>query len=527
MRGLTSSLRPQEGPESDAERTMTFAALAQAPNRRRTEMWLLAFAVLITVFGYTYTGLSMTGKLPDGLPGFAAAMFFMALVPHLVVRRFAPRADPLILPLATLLSGIGLVLLNRLDITYAAKPSLHMAPAAGGQLVWTVIGVAVCTGTLMLLRDHRFLQRYIYLTMAVALVLLMAPAFFTADTYGAKRWIFIGPLSLQPGEFVKIMIAVFFAGYLTLNRDALALTGRRVMGVQLPPGRQLGPIFTIWIISLLVLVFERDLGTSLIFFGLFVITLYMATERTSWVLCGLAMAVVGAAVVGTTEPHVKGRVMAWLHPMDIFLPEKERPPGLISDQAAQALFGFGSGGISGTGLGQGHPELIGFAGNSDFILTTVGEELGLAGVMAVLLLYVLLAQRGLRVGLTARDPFGKLLAVGLASALLLQVFVVSGGVTGLIPLTGKALPFLAKGGSSLVANWVMVALLIRISDSAQRRREPVGPPGGQGGSRRRARAADPDATQATPRVVAALPGPAVQEGGSRGGGHGRRARRRG
>ncbi|MFD7665471.1 FtsW/RodA/SpoVE family cell cycle protein [Streptomyces sp. NPDC059788] len=508
---------------------MTFAALAQAPDRRRTEMWLLAFAVLITVFGYTYTGLSMNGRVPDGLPGFAAAMFFMALVPHLVVRRFAPRADPLILPLATLLTGIGLVLLHRLDITYAATPRLHMTPAADGQLVWTVIGVAVCTAVLMLLRDHRFLQRYIYLTMAVALVLLMAPAFFPGDTYGAKRWIFVGPLSLQPGEFVKIMIAVFFAGYLTMNRDALALTGRRVMGVQLPPGRQLGPIFTIWIISLLVLVFERDLGTSLIFFGLFVITLYMATERTSWVLCGLAMAVAGAAVVGSTEPHVKGRVMAWLHPMDIFLPEKQRPPGLVSEQAAQALFSFGSGGISGTGLGQGHPELIGFAGNSDFILTTVGEELGLAGVMVVLLLYVLLAQRGLRVGLTARDPFGKLLAVGLASALLLQVFVVAGGVTGLIPLTGKALPFLAKGGSSLVANWVMVALLIRISDSAQRRREPVGQPGGRGdrGGRRGRRVRetmDPDATQATPRVPAAPPAPPSREGG-RATGHGRRARR--
>ncbi len=489
MRGLTGAPRTDE-PEGDAERTMTFAALAQAPNRRRTEAWLLGFVILITVFGYAYTGLSMTGKLSDGLAGFAVSVFFVALVPHLVVRRFAPRADPLILPLATLLTGIGLVLLHRLDITYAAKPRLKIAQAASGQLVWTVIGVAVCIAILLLLRDHRILQRYIYLTMAVALVLLMAPAFFGADQFGAKRWILLGPLSMQPGEFVKIMIAVFFAGYLTVNRDALALTGRRVMGIQLPPGRQLGPIFTIWVISLLVLVFERDLGTSLIFFGVFVIMLYMATERTSWVLCGLAMAVAGAVTVGSIEPHVKGRIMAWLHPMDIFLPENQRPPGLISDQAAQALFSFGSGGISGSGLGQGHPELIGFAGNSDFILTTVGEELGLAGVMAILMLYALLAQRGLRVSLTARDPFGKLLAVGLAGALLLQVFVVAGGVTGLIPLTGKALPFLAKGGSSLVANWVMIALLIRISDSAQRRREPVGPganrPGRRGRGRRRA-----------------------------------------
>ncbi|MFI9049393.1 FtsW/RodA/SpoVE family cell cycle protein [Streptomyces sp. NPDC053427] len=453
---------------------MTFAALAQAPDRRRTEAWLLALVVLITVFGYVYTGLSMTGRLPDNLLGFTAIMFSVAWLPHLVLRRFAARADPLILPLSTLLTGLGLVLLSRLDLTYAATPSLKMPQAAPGQLVWTGIGVAVCVGVLMVLRDHRHVQRYIYLTMAVGLAMLMAPAFFPGDTFGAKRWIFLGPLSLQPGEFVKIVIAVFFAGYLTVNRNALALTGRRVLGVQLPPGRQLAPIFTIWVVSLLVLVFERDLGTSLIFFGVFVIMLYVATERTSWVICGLLMAVVGAVTVGSIEPHVHGRVTAWLDPMAAFTP-KGVADGL-SKQLGDALFSFGSGGMTGAGLGQGRPEIVGFAGNSDFILTTVGEELGLAGVMAVVLLYALLAQRGLRVGLACRDAFGKLLAVGLSSALMLQVFVVSGGVTGLIPLTGKALPFLAKGGSSLVANWVMVGLLLRISDTAQRRREPVGPP---------------------------------------------------
>ncbi|MET9295133.1 FtsW/RodA/SpoVE family cell cycle protein [Streptomyces sp. NPDC003077] len=451
---------------------MTFAALAQAPNRRRTEAWLLLFAFLITMFGYVSAGLAMTGRLPEGLPAFTAVVFFMALAPHLVVRRFAPRADPLILPLATLLSGLGLVLLYRLDLIYEKRPRLP-DPAVSGQMVWTVLGLVACAGVLILLKDHRLLQRYMYLTMAVALVLLMAPAFFPGDTFGAKRWILLGPLSLQPGEFVKVAIAVFFAGYLAANRDALALAGRRVLGVRLPPGRQLAPILTIWVVSLLVLVFERDLGTSLIFFGVFVIMLYMATERTSWVLCGLSLAAAGAAVVGSIEPHVKGRVVAWLHPMDIYLPKEQRPKGLISEQAAEALFSFGSGGVGGTGLGQGHPELVGFAGNSDFILTTVGEELGLAGLMAVLLLYALLAQRGLRTALTARDSFGKLLAVGLSSALVLQVFVVGGGVTGLIPLTGKALPFLAKGGSSLVANWLMIALLLRISDRAQQRREPV------------------------------------------------------
>ncbi|MER0444022.1 FtsW/RodA/SpoVE family cell cycle protein [Streptomyces sp. Edi4] len=452
---------------------MTFAAFSRAPNRRRTEAWLLCGVVVITLGGYACTGLSMQDRLPAGFTGFALGIVLLTAVAHLAVRRWAARADPLLLPLALLLTGLGLVLMHRLDITYIAEPRLRIAPAGNGQLVWTAIGVAACVGLLLVLRDHRWLQRYLYLMMAVALVLLMAPAFSSADQFGAKRWIMLGPLSIQPGEFVKIMIAVFFAGYLTMSRDALALSGRRVLGVRLPPGRQLGPIATIWMLSLLVLIFERDLGTSLIFFGLFVIMLYMATERISWVVCGLLMAVVGAMVVGSLEPHVHGRVVAWQHPMDAFT-QAGRAAGQ-SQQLGQALFSFGSGGIAGTGLGQGHPELVGFAGNSDFILTTVGEELGLAGVMAVLLLYALLAQRGFHIALLARDPFGKLLAAGLAGALVLQVFVVTGGVTGLIPLTGKALPFLAKGGSSMVANWLMVALLIRISDTAQRRHEPVAP----------------------------------------------------
>ncbi|MFK0175596.1 FtsW/RodA/SpoVE family cell cycle protein [Streptomyces xanthochromogenes] len=440
-----------------------------ATRRRRAEALLLVLVVAVAAFGHAAAAMAMTGELPRATYEFAASMALIALAGHLAVRRYAAYADPLILPLALLLSGLGLVLLYRLDPTYAHK--FKSEATASGQLIWTVIGFAVALVTLAALRDHRRLQRYIYLCMATALVLLMAPAFFPGDTYGAKRWIFIGSFSLQPGEFVKIMIAVFFAGYLVVHKDSLALTGRKVLGVRLPPGRQLAPILTIWVLSLLVLIFERDLGTSLIFFGLFVVMLYVATERAGWILTGLVMAAIGAFVVGSTEPHVKGRIVAWQHPFDIYLPPAQRPPGLISDQAAQALFSFGSGGMTGTGLGRGHPELVGFAGRSDFILSTVGEELGLAGVMAVLVLYALLVQRGLRAALGAHDGFGKLLATGLAAALALQVFVVAGGVTGLIPLTGKALPFLAKGGSSLVANWVMIALLIRISDSGERRRE--------------------------------------------------------
>ncbi|WP_328789145.1 MULTISPECIES: FtsW/RodA/SpoVE family cell cycle protein [unclassified Streptomyces] len=441
--------------------------LTSAVSRRRTEALLLVFVIAIAVFGHAAAGLAMNGELPPKFVDFTLSMTLLSLVGHLGVRRFAAYADPLIFPLAMLLTGLGLVLLHRLDQGYIER--YNSDANAPGQLMWTVVGIAACLLVLALLRDHRLLQRFIYINMAVALVLLIAPAFFGADTYGAKRWIKLFGFSLQPGEFVKIMIAIFFAGYLVIHRDSLALTGRRFLGMRLPPMRQLGPIVTVWIVSMLVLVFERDLGTSLIFFGVFVVMLYVATERTSWIVCGVLMAAAGAFVVGSTEPHVKARVAAWLNPLSYYW--ENRPAGVTSDQSAQALFSFGTGGISGTGLGMGHPELIAFAGRSDFILTTVGEELGLAGVMAVLILYALLVQRGLRMALGARDPFGKLLAVGLAAALALQVFVVAGGVTGLIPLTGKALPFLAKGGSSLLANWIMIALLLRISDSAERQRE--------------------------------------------------------
>jgi cell division protein FtsW (lipid II flippase) len=447
--------------------------------RRNTELALLVFALLIVISAHANAGLAMyEGELPTGLAAYAAGLSALAILAHLAVRRFARHADPLILPITVLLTGIGLVLMDRLDQAYAdhyAPDDYQSAPVAPDQVMWTVIGVVLLVATLAVLRHHRVLQRYTYLGMAVAILLLMAPAFFGADQYGAKRWITLGGMSVQPGEFVKVMIVVFFASYLMTNRDALALAGRRVLGLALPRGRNAGPVLLVWAVSLVVLFYERDLGTSLIFFGVFIVMLYIATERTSWAVLGVLMFVLGAAAVAATQPHVKGRVQAWLDPMAIFLPPEERPPGLVSDQSAQALFSFGAGDLTGTGLGQGHSYLVGFAGRSDFILATVGEELGLAGVTLVILLYVLLIQRGLSAAIHTTDPFGKLLAAGLSVVLVLQVFVVAGGVTGLIPLTGKALPFLAQGGSSTVANFLLVALLIRVSDSAGKAAtEPAG-----------------------------------------------------
>ncbi|NLU68658.1 FtsW/RodA/SpoVE family cell cycle protein [Streptomyces sp. HNM0574] len=437
------------------------------PSRRNTELAMLIFAVLIPVFAYANVGLAKDGTVPTGMIGYGLGLGLLAGVAHLVVRRWAPYADPLMLPIATLLNGMGLVFIWRLDLEPSITTPQTGGPAAPSQLMWSTLAIALFALVMVFLKDHRILQRYTYISMAVALILLALPMFFPAKN-GAKIWITIPGLgSLQPAEFAKIIIAVFFAGYLMVKRDALALASRRFMGMYLPRGRDLGPILVIWAISLMILVFETDLGTSLLFFGLFVVMLYVATERTSWIVFGLLLSVGGAVAVATFEPHVQQRITAWLDPMGTYVKSQQGMLG-YSEQAMQALWAFGSGGTLGSGLGQGYSRLIGFAAKSDYIFGTVGEELGLAGAMAILLLYGLLIQRGIRTSLAARDPFGKLLAVGLASAFGLQVFLVAGGVMGLVPLTGMTLPFMAQGGSSVVANWALVAILLKISDTARR-----------------------------------------------------------
>ncbi len=461
---------------TSAHHTSTIGAIG-TPSRRNTELALLVFAVVIPVFAYINVGLAIDDKIPAGLLSYGLGLGLIAGVGHLVVRKFAPYADPLLLPLATLLNGIGLVAIWRLDQSEKLQQSRTFVEAAPRQLLNSALGVALFVAVLVLLKDHRILQRYTYISMAGAVVLLVLPLVpgLGFDSFGAKIWIKIPGLgSVQPGEFAKIALAVFFAGYLMVKRDALALASRRFMGLYLPRGRDLGPIIVVWIISILILVFETDLGTSLLFFGMFIIMLYVATERTSWIVFGLLMSAAGAVGVASFESHVQQRVEAWLDPMNEYLLSQKGVVG-HTEQSMQALWAFGSGGTLGTGLGQGHSDLIGFAANSDFILATFGEELGLAGVMAILLIYGLVVERGVRTALAARDPFGKLLAIGLSGAFALQVFVVAGGVMGLIPLTGMTMPFLAAGGSSVIANWALIGILLRISDTA-RRPAPARPP---------------------------------------------------
>jgi cell division protein FtsW (lipid II flippase) len=356
------------------------------------------------------------------------------------------------------LNGLGLAIIYRLDLsldtTYARQ-----------QLTWMTLGVLLFVVTLVVIRDHRVLQRFTYTSGLTAIVLLLLPLVpgLGTEINGAQIWINVGPFSFQPGEVAKLLLVVTFAGYLVLHRDALALAGRRVLFVDLPRGRDLGPILLMWLVSLGILVFQTDLGSSLLFFGLFLIMLYVATERAGWLVVGAGLFLGGALLAYRFEPHVRVRVDTWLHPFDYY----DDSAGAKSYQLVESMFGMGWGGLLGRGLGLGMPQRIPRA-ESDFIMGALGEELGLTGVIAVIVLYGLIVERALRASLICRDGFGKLMAVGLGSVVALQVFVVIGGVTRLIPLTGLTTPFLSYGGSSLVANWVLIALLLRISDHARR-----------------------------------------------------------
>ena len=452
---------------------MTAETLAPPVERRRgTELALLVFGVVITVVAYANVGLAHSHHVPPGTLGYGLGLAAVFVVAHLAVRRLAPYADPVLLPAATLLNGLGLVLIRRLDLAFPKRDAI--APA---QLEWTVIGVVLFCVVLLVIRDHRRLENYTYTAMAVGLVLLAIPALLPAshsEVNGARIWVRFGGFSFQPGEIAKLALIVFFAGYLVRKRELLALAGRRVGGIDLPRARDFGPILVAWGVSLVILFREHDLGSSLLFFGIFLIVLYVATQRASWLLIGLAMFVIGATIAGAEISHVHDRFEAWLHPLDEHIYNRKIGG---SYQLAQGLFGMATGGIFGTGLGQGRPDIVPFA-NTDFIMSAVGEELGLAGVMAVLTLYLIIVTRGIRAAIGTRDAFGKLLGAGLAFGLALQVFVQVGGVTRLVPLTGLTLPFLSYGGSSLVSNWVVLALLLRISDNARRPDSiPTKPPG--------------------------------------------------
>jgi cell division protein FtsW (lipid II flippase) len=427
--------------------------------RRGAELFLIVLALAVGIGAYAAVGLGVERTVPADMIGYGGWLAALVIAAHVVVRLTAPYADPVLLPVAAALNGLGVAMIHRIDLAELAKNE-NANTFAGDQLIWMTIGVLLFVVVLVFLKDHRRLQAFTYTAGFTAIVLLVMPLLplLGVERNGARIWINIGTMSFQPGEVAKVLLVVSFAGYLVLHRDALALAGRRFLGVDLPRGRDLGPVLVMWVISLGILVFQRDLGSSLLFFGLFLVMLYIATERPGWLVVGGLLFAGGSYLGYVFFGHVQARVGAWIDP---FGGEYD------SYQIVQGMYGQAWGGLVGRGLGQGDPTLIPFS-YSDFIVAAIGEELGLTGVMAVILLYGLIVERGLRTALVCRDGFGKLVAAGLAVVFALQVFVVVGGVTKLIPLTGLTTPFLSYGGSSLVANWAIIALLLRISDQARR-----------------------------------------------------------
>jgi cell division protein FtsW (lipid II flippase) len=465
-----------------AARPPADAGVAMPRNRRKTELLMLAFAIVVVLFAYASAGFGLNGKVPAGLVEYGLAFAVLMVIAHLAVRRFAPWADPLLLPLAALLNGLGIVMIYRLQQAGRNgnppdQPIQTLSSSATAvQVLYSAIGVAAFIAVLVFIREVRVLQRYTYTLGALGLILIAIPAMLPDSMSevpgtGAKIQIALGGFSIQPEQFAELGLAVFFAGYLVAKRDVLSLAGRRFLGIDLPRGRDLGPVLIAWGASLLVLIFESDIGTSALFFGLFVAVIYIATQRTSWLLIGILLFVFGAFVASKLFSHVGARFTAWLHPFTLANINCNTAAVHVhcasSYQTVQGLYGMGFGGILGTGLGHGQPYITPLV-QSDFIFTAFGEELGLTGLMAMLLLFGLVVQRGLRAALAVRDPFAKLLAGGLSFTLALQVFIIVGGVTNLIPLTGITTPFLSQGGSSLIAIWAIIALLMRISDSARR-----------------------------------------------------------
>jgi cell division protein FtsW (lipid II flippase) len=435
------------------------------PTRRNLELVLLVFAWGLGLLGTLQVGWATGEGVTSRLWITAGVIGFLALAMHVVVRFKASYADPFLLPLATLLTELGLVMIYRIDVAAAQRALLNgnpePTPDVYSQLTWFAVAAVLFAGVLLILRDHRTLQRYTYTFGLVGLVLLILPLAPIVGTTvnGATLWIRIGPFSFQPAEIAKIALTIFFAGYLVEKRDSLALVRTKFLGMGLPRLKDFGPILIAWLVSLAVLIFETDLGTSLLFFGLFVCMLYIATQRRSWLVIGGVLFVAGAVAAYYMFGHVRLRVEVWLDPWAY--------QDTSGYQIVQSLFGLANGGILGAGLGQGFPNLVPFA-STDFIIAALGEELGVTGLIAILLLYAILIERGLRTAVAARDSFGQLLAAGLSITLALQLFVIVGGVTKLIPLTGLTTPFLSYGGSSLIANWIIVALLLKISDRARR-----------------------------------------------------------
>ena len=436
--------------------------------QRNREFGLLLFATVISGASLTLVQLGALGAIDPMILAIGGGLAVLAFALHIVLRVVARGADPFVLPIATLLTGLGIAMIYRIDI---AKAYTGWDAYSTKQLAWTAISLAGAIAVVILLRNYRVLFRYTYIFGLTGIVLLLLPFVpgLRVDEANAAVWVSLGGfISFQPGEIAKLCLAVFFAGYLVRTRESLTSVGTRFLGITWPRMRELGPVLVVWVISLGIIVFQRDLGTGTLIFGMFVAMLYVATGKTSWVLIGLGLVLAGAVVATQVLSYVHGRFINWLF---LFDPKQVDPEG-AGYQPMQGLFGLAHGGLVGTGWGQGRPEVTPLA-QSDYIITSLGEEIGLIGLFAILCLYMVFVSRGIRIGLAGQDDFGKLLATGLSFTIALQVFIMVGGVTRVIPLTGLTTPFLAAGGSSLLSNWIIIALILRISDAVRQQPKAV------------------------------------------------------
>lgn len=423
-----------------------------ASHRRNTELMLVVMAAAITATAYTLASLGSYAQIPARIGPFLVALLAMLVVAHIAVRKLGRGADGTLLPLAILLHGIGYVMITRLS-----------ERLAGLQTIWSFVAIAGFVAALLVVQRTADLDRYRWIFFfggAGLLLLPMVPGLGTS-VGGARIWVSLGPINFQPGEFAKLSLAIFFASYLAERRELIAAHTWRVGPIHLPEPRYVLPIVLAWGFSIVVMVGQKDLGSSLLFFTLFVVMLWVATERPGYLAAGLLMFGSAAYAAWTMFDHVKTRVDIWLDPWSRSLDK--------GYQIVQSLYGISDGGISGTGLGLGNPDKVP-AAKTDFIFSSISEELGLLGGSAVIIAYLLIVGAGLRIAVRAERPFDKLLATGLTTIIGVQAFIIIGGVVKLVPLTGVTLPFVSYGGSSLVSNYLLLAMLLRVSDSSARRR---------------------------------------------------------
>ncbi|RNE48152.1 FtsW/RodA/SpoVE family cell cycle protein [Corynebacterium alimapuense] len=420
---------------------------------RRTELNLLILAAVLLTVTLANLELSQGNALTTDMLWLIGGFILIFSTAHVALVILAPHADQIILPVVSVLNGLGLVMIYRLDIANGTS-------MASRQVMWTLLGIGLMIGVLTLLRDHKSLSRYSYLLGLVGLVFLALPLVWpTQINADARIWITIGPFSIQPGEFSKILLLLFFAQLLVNKRALFNVAGYRFLGIEFPRLRDLAPILAVWAIAILIMAASNDFGPALLLFSTVLGMMYLATNRTSWLLIGVTLVGIGGYAIYQVSAKIQERVSNFQDPIANY--------DSTGYQLSQALFGMSWGGIVGTGLGQGNPEIVPVA-HSDFILTAIGEELGLIGLGAVLVLFALLVSRGFRTALLVRDSYGKLVAAGLSLTIAIQIFVVTAGVSALMPMTGLTTPFMSAGGSSLMANYILIAILLRISDSARR-----------------------------------------------------------